>query len=177
MAKTISAKEVKDEFTRDMVKALSVLGYNAMMDAYKKRTFKHKTRNLHDSYGSAVYVNGVIVESSIRYIGTIYSRRTDPRTKKTGRQTLNDYLRRVRFGEKNQEIVLVVAAAMYYAGILEAGDKSRGARGPGSKYIVISPARSYINSHMEEAVMKVYKKWGIKERPKARVIKGENIKV
>ena len=34
MAKNISAKEVADEFTRDMVKALSVLGYNAMMDAY-----------------------------------------------------------------------------------------------------------------------------------------------
>lgn len=177
MAKNISAKEVADEFTRDMVKALSVLGYNAMMDAYKQRTFKHRTRNLHDSYGSAVYVNGVIVESSIRYLGGILSRKTDHKTKKTGRQTLNDYLHRVHFGEKNQEIVLVVAAAMYYAGILEAGDKSRGSRGPGSKYIVISPARSYINSHMEEAVMKVYKKWGLRERPKARVIKGENIKV
>lgn len=167
---------VKKGFEQDMVKALSVLGYYAMLDAYKKHTFTHRTRNLHDSYASAVYVNGKLIESSIRYIGGQLSRQYDPKTKKNGRQTVDDYLRSHKYGETNQEIVLVVIAAMYYAGILEKGDKNRGSRGPGAKYIVISPARKFIDQHYMDYVSKVYEQYGIKDKPKAKVIKGESLR-
>ncbi len=167
---------VKKGFEQDMVQALSTLGYYAMLDAYKKHTFQHRTRNLHDSYASAVYVNGKLIDSSIRYIGGQLSREVDHTTKKTGRQTVDDYLRSHSFGGANQEIVLVVIAAMYYARILEEGDKSTGSRGPGAKYIVISPARKYIDQHYWTAVYKVYDKYGIKDKPKAKVIKGESFK-
>lgn len=167
---------VKKGFEQDMVAALTTLGYYAMMDAYGKHSFTHRTRNLHDSYASAVYVNGNLIESSIRYVGGVVSKEVDPVTKKTGRETVNDYLHSHRYGVANNEIVLVVIAAMYYAGILEAGDKNTGSRGPGAKYIVISPAREYINKNYWTAVYKVYDKYGIKDKPKAKVIKGESLK-
>lgn len=167
---------VKKGFEQDMVAALTTLGYYAMMDAYGKHSFTHRTRNLHDSYASAVYVNGNLIESSIRYVGGAISKEVDPVTKKTGRETVNDYLHSHRYGAANNEIVLVVIAAMYYAGILEAGDKNTGGRGPGAKYIVISPAREYIDKNYWTAVYKVYDKYGIKDKPKAKVIKGESLK-
>ena len=167
---------VKKGFEQDMVAALTTLGYYAMMDAYGKHSFTHRTRNLHDSYASAVYVNGNLIESSIRYVGGAISKEVDPVTKKTGIETVNDYLHSHRYGAANNEIVLVVIAAMYYAGILEAGDKNTGGRGPGAKYIVISPAREYINKNYWTAVYKVYDKYGIKDKPKAKVIKGESLK-
>lgn len=172
---------VKKGFEQDMVAALTTLGYYAMMDAYGKAVnptsgWKHRTRNLHDSYASAVYVNGRLIDSSIRFVGGVLSRKTDHVTGKTGRETVLDYLHSHRFGATNNEIVLVVIAAMYYAGILEAGDKNTGGRGPGAKYIVISPAREYINKNYWTAVYKVYDKYGIKDKPKAKVIKGESLK-
>lgn len=167
---------VQKGFEQDMVSALATLGYYAMMHAYGQKSFQHRTRNLHDSYASAVYVNGKLIESSIRYVGGALSRKVDHNTKKTGRDTVNQYLQSHRFGASNNEIVLVVIAAMYYAGILEAGGKGSASRGPGDKYIVISPAREYINSNYWTAVYKVYDKYGIKNKPTARVIKGESLK-
>lgn len=187
---------VKKGFEQDMVAALTTLGYYAMMDAYGKAVnptsgWKHRTRNLHDSYASAVYVNGRLIDSSIRFVGGVLSRKTDHVTGKTGRETVLDYLHSHRFGATNNEIVLVVIAAMYYAGILEAGGMKRvktgnkegpktklvsTSRGPGDKYIVISPAKEYIDKNYWTAVYKVYDKYGIKDKPKAKVIKGESLK-
>lgn len=166
MAKTISiGGQIRDAFTRDTVQALSTLGYRAMMDAYAKRGFQHRTRNLHDSYGSAVYVDGVLIEKSIRYVGGILSRKVDPKTKKTGRETLEDYFRSHRFGATKHEIVVIVVAAMYYTGILE----SKG------RY-VITPARDYIDANWENVMASVFSKYGIKEKPKARVVKGDRLR-
>lgn len=166
---------VKKGFEQDMVTALSKLGYYAMMDAYKKREFRHRTRNLHDSYASAVYVGGNLIKSSVRYVGGILSRKVDKRTKKTGRQTVDDYLNSHHFGATNNEIVLVVIAAMYYAKILEASNGT-GLRGPADRIIVISPARQYINQHYMDYVSSVYAKYGIKGKPKAIVIKSEKLR-
>lgn len=167
---------VRKDFEQDMASALTTLGYYAMMDAYKKRTYKHRTRNLHDSYASAVYYNGKLIESSVKYLGGSIGFKKDKLTKKTGRQTVDDYLHSHRFGATHNEFVVVVVAAMYYAGILEAGGKGSAPKGPGEKFIVISPARQYIDSHYWSAVYKVYDKYGIKDKPKARVIKGEKLK-
>lgn len=166
---------VKKGFEQDMVTALTQLGQRAMLDAYAQHTFTHRTRNLHDSYASAVYLNGKLIESSVKYLRGSIGFKRDHNTKKTGRQTVDEYLHSHKFGAANNEIVLVVIAAMYYAGILEAGDKGAASRGPGDKYIVISPARKYIDSHWQEVTAKVYAKYGIKEKPKARVIKGERL--
>ena len=167
--------EIKNAMQRDMVAALAKLGYFAMMDAYGKHSFTHRSRNLHDSYASAVYVNGELIEDSIRYVGGILSRKIDYTTHKNGRDTVNEYLHSHHFGGKNNEMVLVVIAALFYAGILEAGDINSSGRGPGQKYIVISPARDYIDKYYKSVLSSVYDKYGIKDKPKARVIKGEKL--
>lgn len=163
--------EIKDAMMRDYVQALSTLGYKAMLYAYQRREFQHRTRNLHDSYGSAVYVNGELQEDSIRYIGGILRKKVDYTTHKTGRETLLDYLRSHKLGATTNEIVLVVVAAMFYAGILE----NKGGTRTRDRYIVISPAREYIDNNYQAVLSKYYQKWGIKEKPKARVIKGETL--
>lgn len=172
-------KNIKSEYEKDAIRALKKLGHEAILDSYGKRGFTNRTRNLHDSYASAVYYKGTLVGSSVQYLGAQASNKRDKKTNKTGRQTARDYLHSHTFGATNNEIVLVVIAAMYYAGILEAGDKApntdKSSTGPGAKYIVISPARSYINKNMNRVMAEVNSKYGIKTMPRSRVIRGEKL--
>ena len=79
---------------------------------------------------------------------------------------------------------------MYYAGILEAGGMKRvktgseggpktkkvaTSRGPGDKFKVISPARAYISKRIGGIIAEINAKYGMKEVPKTRVIKGERL--
>lgn len=152
MAKYVSAKELRDVLQkarvteeRATVQKLAKLGYDAIMYAYNRKGFEHKTRNLHDSYGSAVYVNGNLIESSIRYIGGELSKKDDPLTKKSGRETLNDFFRRSHYGRAKGEMVLVCVAAMHYTKYLEEG-RHRG----GYKIQVISAARDYVDQNFNK---------------------------
>jgi hypothetical protein len=175
MARYIRLSEgVTKGFEQDMVNALSVLGYKAMMDAYKRREFKHRTRNLHDSYGSAVFVKGRLLAKSKRYLGGVFSRAQDPYTHKTGRETLDDYFNNLVVDSKEGEIVLVVVAAMYYADYLESGYYGRGKKQRRKKQ-VISVAQDYIKQNYWSALSSVFKKYGIKEQPKTRVIAGRRL--
>jgi hypothetical protein len=174
------------EFEADMVRALKPLGHKAMLHAYhtghtdeprgtteitKKGDYKwrHRLGNLHDSFASAIFVNGVL--SSVTHISNPISKKRDSKTKKGGRKVVDEYLRNASFGEKNMEIVLVVVAAMYYARYLEDADTGSG------KFIVITPAREYINQNWWEYVAPVYKKYGLPmHKPKSRVVKGVKAK-
>lgn len=152
MAKYVSAKELRDALQkarvteeRATVQKLAKLGYDAIMYAYNHRGFEHITRNLHDSYGSAVYVSGTLIESSIRYVGGELSRKDDPLTKKSGRETLNDFFKRSHYGRAKGEMVLVCVAAMHYTKYLEEG-RHRG----GYKIQVISAARDYVDQNFNK---------------------------
>lgn len=189
-------KDLKDDFERDMVRALKNLGKKALHHAYltghtdaprsegnktvkyrksggsiaHDNKWRHKLGNLHDSFGSAVYVNGVIVQSSVQYLGGTISKKRDARTGKNGRQTVKDYLHRISFGAKNEEIVLVVVAAMFYTRWLESELTGTG------KFLVISPAKRYINENIASYIEPIYRKYGIRQKPRTRVIEGERIK-
>ena len=183
-----------ERFEQDMARALKPLGKEAMLHAYKVghtdaprnvatdimykqgkgwRTgaqWRHKLGNLHDSFASAVYVNGVVVKSTIQYIANPISKKREPKTGKKGRQIVKDYLLNHSFGAKNNEIVLVVIAAMYYTKYLEDVNTGSG------NFIVISPARDFINQRWWSYVEPVYKKHGLPTvKPKAKVIKGERL--
>ena len=184
------------QFEADLVRALTKLGQNAMKHAYlvghtdaprsagvqpvKYRKSKgslvtdskwrHKLGNLHDSFGTAVYVNGTLVQSSVKYLGGKISKKVDKRTGRGGRRTVKDYLHRIHFGAKKQEIVLVVVAAMYYTRWLEKEDSGTG------KFLVISPAKDYINKHYHSVVAPIYRKYGVERSLRARVVQGEYIK-
>lgn len=187
-------KDLKNDFERDMVRALKPLGHAALVHAYKEGhtdaprirlkgirvptlkagsssdgKWRHRTGNLHDSFASAVFVGGVLVQSSVQYLGGTISKKRDRETNKSGRQTVRDYLQRISFGKKNDEIILVVVAAMWYTYWLERGVLT-------DKFVVISPAREFIQKNWQRYVEPIYRKYGIKEKPKARVIKGERVK-
>lgn len=172
MAKRVSiGGQIESAFKRDLVNALATLGWKTSLAAYREKSFKNRTFNLHDSYGSAVYVNGVLQEQTIRYMGGEMSKRfgAKPKTSRrrsslgqryymygtSGRDTLNvffhgnKYYSGRQFGRKG--IVLVVVAAMWYADILE-----------GKKYKVITDVGNrYINEHLDETIRPICEKYGI----------------
>lgn len=175
--KVIIGGEIKDAFMRDLVNALAKLGGEATLYAYRKKSYTNRTFNLHDSYGSAVYVNGVLQERTIRYAGGQMSHRpgilkqTSGTSKKrrsklgqryyrygkNGREVLhvffrgNDYYKGHKFGKSG--IVLVVVAAMWYAGMLA----KKG-------YRVVGAANEYLNSHLDAVVTEVCKQHGVPKK-------------
>lgn len=130
MARIRYGEQIKDKATKALVEALTTIGWQVAMEAYREKTYTNRTFNLHDSYGSAVFVNGVIVPDSKKYVNRSRSNRrnthghadSDNRYAKTGglsgRQALDDFFRTVEVSKKNK-ITLVVAAAMWYGEIVE----------------------------------------------------------
>lgn len=130
MARIRYGEQIKDKATKALVEALTTVGWQVAMEAYREKTYTNRTFNLHDSYGSAVFVNGVIVPDSKKYVNRSRSNRrnthghadSDNRYAKTGglsgRQALDDFFRTVEVSKKNK-ITLVVAAAMWYGEIVE----------------------------------------------------------
>ena len=119
-----------------LISQLADDGEKAIREAYEGREFTNRTYNLHDSYGSAVYYNGTLVKSSIRYVGAEMAAEDD----RYGRNEVNDFFSNYR--PKNRKgIDLVIVAAMFYADILEEG-KGRLKR----KYKVIAEGEDYMKN-------------------------------
>ena len=119
-----------------LISQLADDGEKAIREAYEGREFTNRTYNLHDSYGSAVYYNGTLVKSSIRYVGAEMAEEDE----RYGRNEVNDFFANYR--PKNRKgIDLVIVAAMFYADILEEG-KGRLKR----KYKVIAEGEDYMKN-------------------------------
>ena len=119
-----------------LISQLADDGEKAIREAYEGREFTNRTYNLHDSYGSAVYYNGTLVKSSIRYVGAEMAEEDD----RYGRNEANEFFSNYR--PKNRKgIDLVIVAAMFYADILEEG-KGRLKR----KYKVIAEGEDYMKN-------------------------------
>ena len=119
-----------------LISQLADDGEKAIREAYAGREFTNRTYNLHDSYGSAVYYNGTLVKSSIRYVGAEMAEEDE----RYGRNEVNDFFANYR--PKNRKgIDLVIVAAMFYADILEEG-KGRLKR----KYKVIAEGEDYMKN-------------------------------
>lgn len=119
-----------------LISQLANDGEKAIREAYEGREFTNRTYNLHDSYGSAVYYNGTLVKSSIRYVGAEMAEEDD----RYGRNEVNEFFSNYR--PKNRKgIDLVIVAAMFYADILEEG-KGRLKR----KYKVIAEGEDYMKN-------------------------------
>lgn len=153
----------RNKYIDNLISQLARDGEQALHDAYYGRGFNNRTYNLHDSYGSAVYYNGVLVKSSIRYIGAEMAKEADWRSQGwiwKGSRTMPDFRGKRRLNNdevlmngreevmdffshykpKNRKgIDLVIIAAMFYADILEEG-KGKLKR----KYKVISEGEDYM---------------------------------
>lgn len=119
-----------------LISQLANDGERAIHEAYEGREFTNRTYNLHDSYGSAVYYNGTLVKSSIRYVGAEMAEEDD----RYGRNEVNDFFANYRPNNR-KGIDLVIVAAMFYADILEEG-KGRLKR----KYKVIAEGEDYMKN-------------------------------
>lgn len=134
----------------EYVSQLAKLGYEAIMYAYndghaegsaiKKPVgdgkWRHRSRNLHDSFASAVYVNGILQEDTIYFVGGEYYR--SEYNGKTGREYAREYLDNPDI-DVSGDVTLICIAAMEYAEYLEEGTH----RG-GYMIRVISGASDYI---------------------------------
>ena len=159
----ITAKDKsKNRYVRQLVDELAEWGHNAIIRAYNKRDWHNQTYNLHDSYASAVYVEGKLQQRSIRFVGEEMSgldshytgrdysvkrhdfldpdrkgyryRDTDP-IYTNGRDEAIAFLR--SYVPNTSGVQLVVIAAMFYADILE-----RGGGNLRRKYHVIADANT-----------------------------------
>jgi hypothetical protein len=117
----------RNEAISKMVEDLANLGQRACKYAIERREYENQKYNLHDSIGSAVYVDGEIVPSSKRYADSKKS--TEPYYDRgenatysmmTGREAIDNYWNEHSRISTDNTIELVCVAATFYAGILEA---------------------------------------------------------
>lgn len=144
-------------------------------DGTQSIVWKHETGNLHDSIGSAVYVDGVLREDTICYVGggqgsSFGKSTTDSIDGRSGRQVLLEYLRRIHPQKGKNNVALVCVAAMYYTKFLEAGTYADGSSK--WKIRVISGATDFIKKNQDRYTSTVYKNLGIKF-PSSKVIRGD----
>lgn len=168
-AKVTIGGDIVDAVTRDLVNACATIGYRAAMAAYRNHTYQHRTYALHDSYGSAVYLNGKLIPETIRYVNRARQRAGDVRGWRgsrdpegtrgksfdTGRKALQAYLENPpRMTKRSKGITILVVAAQWYATILE-----------GKGYKVLDPrtVSSAITYNFDSYITPILDKYGLKK--------------
>lgn len=135
-----------------IVDMLSDEGGKLILQAVNSRDYTHRTYNLHDSYGSAVYLNGALVERSVR---TLPAQATKAKKYKgneiRGAEEIVKYFRSYK---PKSEIELLVVAAMPYGVVLEKGEG-----GLRRKYKVISGINTEVTALAAKLNAKVNKLW------------------
>ena len=127
-------------------------GGKLILQAVNSRDYTHRTYNLHDSYGSAVYLNGKLVEKSVMLLGSKATKAKSYKgSKLKGSEEIMKYFRSYK---PKSEIELVVAAAMPYGVVLE-----KGSDGLKHKYKVISGINTEVGNLAARLNAKVKKLW------------------
>ena len=154
---------LSNRFEIDLAKALEKLGQEAAYKAYKEKKFTNRTGNLLDSYGSAVYKGGRLLTSTIQFAGPETKTQKNvrhPEKGTTGREALEIYFKNHRYGEKNDEFVVVVVAAMWYADYVQ----KKGYR------VIKGVAYQYLAENMEKRLRPIFKRYGVPEYILSRAI-------
>ena len=127
-------------------------GGKLILQAVNSRDYTHRTYNLHDSYGSAVYLNGKLVEKSVMLLGSKATKAKSYKgSKLKGSEEIMKYFQSYK---PKSEIELVVAAAMPYGVVLE-----KGGGGIRRKYKVISGINTEVDNLAKRLNAKVNKLW------------------
>ena len=127
-------------------------GGKLILQAVNSRDYTHRTYNLHDSYGSAVYLNGKLVEKSVMLLGSKATKAKSYKgSKLKGSEEIMKYFQSYK---PKSEIELVVAVAMPYGVVLE-----KGSDGLKHKYKVISGINTEVGNLAARLNAKVNKLW------------------
>ena len=135
-----------------LVDMLATEGGKLILQAVNSRDYTHRTYNLHDSYGSAVYLNGKLVEKSVMLLGSKATKAKSYKgSKLKGSEEIMKYFQSYK---PKSDIELVVAAAMPYGVVLE-----KGGGGLRHKYKVISGINTEVGNLAARLNAKVNKLW------------------
>lgn len=120
---------------------LADYGESVIKNAYRTHDFVDDTKNLKDSYGSAVYYNGKLIRGTIRTLGSPEAVESKDwyKRKVRGRRAVENFLRH-EYTPPYQGFFIAVVAAMPYGEVIE--NKY--------KYKVISGARRQMKDMAEE---------------------------
>ena len=144
-------KKLGKDIYNDFVDKLAEAGGKLILQAVNSRDYTHRTYNLHDSYGSAVYLDGALVDDSIR---TLEPKATEDKEYKGNRlKGSEEIIKYFRSYEPKSEIELLVVAAMPYGVELEKG------KGIRRKYKVISGINTEVTALAAKLNAKVNKLW------------------
>lgn len=115
----------KDEISNKLLDSLIEEGKYIMKQAYELRTWNNKTYNLHDSYVAVVFMNGKAVRSAHftpkSKTPRNYGEDKDGGFAVTGADEIRNFIKSYNASHSNEKgVKLVVAATMFYSGILEA---------------------------------------------------------
>ena len=134
------------------VDMLATEGGNLIAQAVSSRDYTHRTMNLRDGEGSAVYLNGARGERSVR---TLPAQATKAKKFKGNEiRGAEEIIKYFRIYKPKSEIELVVAAAMPYGVVLE-----KGGGGLRRKYKVISGINTEVGNLAARLNAKVNKLW------------------
>jgi hypothetical protein len=119
------------ELKMDIINSLAEEGQRLINLAYERKGFQDRTGNLRDSYVSAVFYNGHLMPNTICYLPVdekdlsksaveFDDLATGDREYGTGREEALRFLHKWGFSKgRPGGIQLVIAAAMFYSGIVE----------------------------------------------------------
>ena len=114
---------IRDKIINTIINRLANEGNKLIIQAFSQADFnKNKTQNLHDSYGSAVYYNGKLVQGTQRFMTNLAKvGRYNSYTQQVeyGREEIESFFRDYKANNKGFE--LVIAVAMFYGTCLEEG--------------------------------------------------------
>jgi len=137
---------VGKDFLDSLCQYLADEGERIARAAYDAHTFQNRFYNLHDSYGSSVFVGGVEQPGCRRYAYGEYSiapkKDTGIGRSQTGRQAIDEYFDNYAKRTRNDHVELVVVAAMFYASFLENPDEAPNIK---HKYRVVALAKDELD--------------------------------
>ena len=122
----ILQRDLKNRALKAMIDELTYYGERVIQEAYNTRDFTNRTYNLRDSYGSAVYYDGKMVNGTLRTLGNPMATEGKKWHGETlhGRKEVTNYLKN-EYKPTSKGLSLVVVAAMPYREQLELKYKYR----------------------------------------------------
>jgi hypothetical protein len=109
--------DFRNILTHKLIDDLAEHGERIIRECENERTYEHRTKNLHDSYGYGVYSGGTLVRHGFLCSAQATKGKNWYGERLKGRDEITQYLQ----SYKSEGIELVIVVAMPYGEVLENG--------------------------------------------------------